>query len=254
MDNESFGKDIGLLHEVIITGRKVGADRAFYTELAHNEKMFEQVVRIVARKGCVPTISQVRAREIMGRNFFGIEEAIKHFVGVSPTQEQLDALSEVPFSETVLEQSKNTHVLVEVFPLSILGIRGKVEHKLFYSHSDAWYNEESFAKERGVASWQLVCKTPADNSTSKDWQEQQTLLGKDDEVPTAQVMAYTIIGHYLATGERLFENVYVRTSSVDSGGSRVHVGHFDSRGLHVCSYWVDSRRGNLGVASARKLR
>ena len=46
-------------------------------------------------------------------------------------------------------------------------------------------------------------------------------------------MVYTIIGHYLATGERLFEHIYVRTSSVDSGGRRVGVGRFDSRGLDV---------------------
>jgi hypothetical protein len=65
--------------------------------------------------------SQKRAQEIMSKNFFGIEEAIKHF-GVSPTRQQLDALSEIPFSEAVLEQSKDTHILAAVFTLSILEI------------------------------------------------------------------------------------------------------------------------------------
>jgi hypothetical protein len=210
-----------------------------------------KVVRLIQNGGFEATTSQKRAREIMGRSFFGVEEAIKHF-GVNPTRQQLAALSEIPFSEAVLEQSKDTHVLVAVFPLSILEIRGKVEHKLFYSHEDAWYNKQSFAKECGKVIWQLVRKTPVDNSTSKNWQEQQALLSKDDEVPTAQVMVYTIIGHYLATGERLFEHIYVRTSSVDSVGHRVFVGVFDSRGLSVDGSWDDDHHGYLGVSSARK--
>ena len=208
-----------------------------------------KVVRLIQNGGFEPTTNQKRAREIMGRNFFGIEEAIKHF-GVNPTRQQLAALSEIPFSEAVLEQLKDTHVLVAVFPLSILEIRGKVDSKLFYNQS--WYNKKSFAKERGEAIWQLVRKTQVNNSTSKNWQEQQALLSKDDEVPTAQVMVYTIIGHHLATGERLFEHIYVRTSSVGSDGRRVDVGGFDSEGLVVNYWWGDVRSGDLGVSSARK--
>jgi len=210
-----------------------------------------KVVRLIQNGGFKPTTSQKRAREIMGKNFFGVEETIRHF-GVNPTRQQLAALSEIPFSEAMLEQSKNTHVLVAVFPLSILEIRGKVEHELFFNHEDAWYNKQSFAKEHGEVTWQLVHKTPVDNSTSKNWQEQQALLGKNDEVPSAQVMVYTIIGHYLATGERLFEHIYVRTSSVDLGGDRIGVGLFDSGGLRFNNYWNDGRGDRLGVSSARK--
>jgi len=209
-----------------------------------------KVVRLIQSGGFEPTTSQKRAREIMGINFFGVEEAIRHF-GVNLTRQQLAALSEIPFSEAILEQSKDTHVLVAVFPLSILEIRGKVDSKLFCDQS--WYNKESFAKEYSQVSWQLVGKTPVDNSTSKNWDEQQVLLGQDDEVPRAQVMVYTIIGHYLATGERLFdERIYVRTSSVGSGGLRVGVGFFGSGGLVVSLYWGGRRGGGLGVSSARK--
>lgn len=158
----------------------------------------------------------LRARELMRKNFFGVEEAIKLF-GVNPTSQQLAVLSEIPFSEAKLREVKDAHILVAVFPLSILDIRAKVERKLFSKHEHAWYNEESFAKERGEASWQLVAKAPV-----------------DDKKHTAQVMVYTIIGHYRATGERLFEHVYIRTSSMNSGGYLVRVGYFDSSdGLHI---------------------
>jgi len=199
-----------------------------------------------------PTTSQKRAREIMGKNFFGVEEAIKHF-GVNPTSQQLAALSVIPFSEAVLQQSKDDHVLVAVFPLSILEIRGKVERKFFYNHETAWYNEQSFAKEHGEVNWQLVRKTPADNSTSKNWQEQQALFGKDDIVPTAQVLVYTIIGHLLATGGRLVERKYARTSSVDSDGNCVYVSDVGSNGLGVSDYWDAVRYDNEDLSSARKL-
>jgi len=240
-------------HEFLLKMEKAGLTDELAQKVIDSKgnDLATKVVRLIQNGGFEPTTSQKRAREIMGRNFFGVEEAIKRF-GVNPTRQQLAALLEIPFSEAVLEQSKDTHVLVAVFPLSILDIRGKVDSKLFYNQS--WYNKESFAKEHGEVTWQLVHKTPVDNSTSKNWQEQQVLLGKEDEVPTAQVMVYTIIGHYLATGERLFEHIYVRTSSVDSDGVRVFVGVFDSRGLYVGPYFWDGPRsgGFLGVSSARK--
>ncbi len=186
----------------------------------------------------------------MGRNFFGIEEAIKHF-GVNPSKAQTAALADVPFTEEVLASCKDTHVLVAVFPMSILDIRGKVERKLFWSHS--WYNKQAFAKDRGEIGWHLVRKTPVPDSTSKTWDEQQALLDKNEETPSAQVMVYTIIGHYLATGERLFEKLpVVRTSSVGSGGNRVNVGDFGQGGLSVDGWWGDGRSGLIGVSSARK--
>ena len=210
-----------------------------------------KVVRLISNGGYEVTTNHKRAQEIMGRNYFGIEEAIRHF-GVNPSRQQLAALSEVPFTEATLEECKNTHILVAVFPLSILEIRGKVpgSQRLFYNQD--WYNRESFAKNRGKTEWHLVRKTPVDNSTSKTWNEQQALLAKNDEAPTARVMVYTIIGHYLATGERLFEQIYVRCSDVDSRGARVYVGGFVSHGLYVNYYWYDHRYDFIGVASARK--
>lgn len=206
-----------------------------------------KVVRLIQNGGFEATTSQKRAREIMGRNTFGIEEAIKHF-GVNPSRQQLAALANVPFTEATLEACKNTHVLVAVFPLSIIEIRSKA--KLFYDQS--WYSKESFAKDRGDVSWALIRKTPVPNSTSKTWQEQQALLANNEETPTARVMVYTIIGHFLATGERLFEKIYVRCSDVDSDGFRVVVGDFDSVGLFVGNIWDGYRKDCIAVASARK--
>ena len=220
---------------------KMRDDPAFVTWLASYacQELFE------------PSTSQKKAREIMGTNMFGIEDAIKHF-GVNPSKAQLAALGEVPFSEETLEACKATHVLVAVFPMSILDVRAKVKSELWQAfYNQDWYNKEAFAKEKGEIGWQLVRKTPVENSTSKNWSDQQALLSKDDETPKAQVVVYTIIGHFLATGESLFEKVWVNCSDLDSDGYRVIVGHFDAKGLHVYN-WGDDRHEQLGLASARK--
>lgn len=49
-DVKEFGKDEGLIHEVVVMGRKVGADRKFWATLAHNEQLFREVVDIVNRQ------------------------------------------------------------------------------------------------------------------------------------------------------------------------------------------------------------
>jgi hypothetical protein len=238
-------------HEVLLKLETAGLndDLAQRIISSKGNELAAKVIRLIENGGFEPSTSEKSAREIMGRNYFGIEEAIKYF-GVNPSRQQLSALAEVPFTETELEQCKNTHVLVAVFPLSILEVRGKMTSKLFYDQS--WYNKESFAKDRGDVSWQLVRKTPVENSTSKTWQEQQALLSDKEETPTARVMVYTIIGHFLATGERLFERVYVRCSDVDSDGGRVDVGFFVSGGLYVSDSWDGHRDVSIGVSSARK--
>ena len=190
------------------------------------------------------------AAENFGKNIFGVEEAIKHFA-VNPTKQQLAYLAEVPFAESVLEACKDTHVLVAVFPLSLLDIRGACKDQgLFYNQD--WYNKQSFAKEKGEVNWQLIRKIPVDDSTSKTWDEQNKLLGKNDEVPTIRAVVYTMVGHYKATGERLFEKVWVRCSDLGSDGGRVYVGSFGAGGLSVDDRWDDNRSDSLGLASARK--
>jgi len=193
-------------------------------------------------------------REIMGRNFFGIEEAIQYF-GINPSHEQLITLSKIPFpfSKATLQNLKDTHILVAVFPLSILELRAKIDSKFFYDES--WYGKGFvFATECDEVSWKLVRKSPVDNSTSKSWRKQLVLLGEDEEVPRARVMIYTIIGHFLATGERLFEHIYVRTLdrprdyTMSELREYIYVGFFDS----FCYFWDENPVAYIGIASVRK--
>lgn len=191
------------------------------------------------------------ARDIMGKNFLGIPESCRYF-GVTPTFEDLDALKEIPYRWQTLRGCRDTHVLVADFGLSILQIRYRVERRLFYSYSNAWYNIEAFVKENSKPQWRLIRKSEVDGSISKNLQEQKELLSDTEEVPTARAMVYVIILIYLAKGERMLENMYVRTRSVDFDNTSVHVGSFYLSGLSIEHLSGGLGKDGLGVASARK--
>ncbi len=219
-------------------------------QINSDSSFVERLAKFAICGGFKSGTSQEYAQKIMGKNFFGIREATKHF-GIKPRRRQLAILSEIPFSEEVLERCKDTHVLVVLFPISILEIQEKVEgNGLFYRRD--WFYKQAFAKEMGGVGWQLVRKTEVPDSFNKDWSEQQSLLlSKDEQTPTARVVIYTIIGHYLNTGERLFEKM-VRTSSISSANTRVLVGSFAKEPLEIncesdCNYGP-----HLGISSVRK--
>jgi hypothetical protein len=201
------------------------------------------------------------ARKIMGLNYFGIEDAIEHF-GVIPTKEELANLADVPFSWKLLRKLKKTHILIAVFPLSIIEIRTKVRTNLFSGHWDLY--EGTFLKEKEGANWQLVRKKHVPGSLMKSRPEQEKLLSEKEEVPTARVLVYTIIGQCLTHDDFLFDWGWVRTSSKDTSENdrfNVSIGDFHhldgilyqfSGGLGVRFDIFNDKRGNLGIASAIK--
>jgi len=154
-----------------------------------------------------------------------------------------------------LEECKDTHLLVAVFPLSILDIHQRINSNLFYNwfYSGLRYRDESFAKDTGNMSWQLIRKTQVPNSAGKSWSEQQALLTENKGMLTARAMVYAIIGHFLATNERLFEQIYVRCSDEYSDNRRVEVGLFNLDGLHIIGDRNEVCDIHLGLASVRKL-
>ena len=227
-------------------------------KIVADDGLAARLMKFALTGGYEPSTSHVCARGIMGKNMLGPDVAIKHF-GIQATKQELAALSEIPFSEETLVACKDTHILVAVPVPSILAIRNGVaktklsngQKSLFYKQD--WYDKEAFAKAKGEFRWHLVRKTPVDNSTGKNWDEQQALLGKDEETPSAQVMVYTIIAYFLVTGERLFEGVYVRCSDLSTRTATVSaVGCFVAVGLRVGNSWDSVRDDRLGVASARK--
>lgn len=242
---------LGQVHEFLGAFGRQGGTPELLQDGIEDEELMNRLICFWQSGNYESTTAQKVARAIMGTNFLGIEEATRHF-GVKPTKAQLAKLAEIPFTEAELQECRDTHILVAVFPMSILDIWKRVPRKLFFSHDGTQYNTEPFAKKRGKAQWHLILKIKVPNSTVKIWDEQRAVLTENEEVPTAREMVYIIIGHYLATGERLFESVYVRCADLGSVGIRVSVGYFDRFGLHVYFWRDDDRYDDVGLASSRK--
>ena len=186
------------------------------------------------------------AREIMGKNFIGIPEVERDFGAISPADRS--ALQHIPFSKETLRACAATHVLVA-------DVGSFIDFNLSFFMSTGLLPGEKFAEQTVLTSWRLIRKTPVDRSLSNTWKEQQALINPAlDEIPSERQLVYMMILYHYATGEWLFKNIFVRTSSVVlSDGFHAVVGFPDNGGPNVY-YWRDDDR-NIGVwvASARKL-
>ena len=102
-------------HELLLKLETAGLSEPLAQKVIDSKgnELAAKVVKFIQNNGFELTTSQKRAREIMGRNFFGIEEAIQYF-RVNPTRQQTLALSEIFFPEAVLQEKKDTHVLVAI--------------------------------------------------------------------------------------------------------------------------------------------
>lgn len=226
--------------------KRINTDPAF---VAH-------IIGFMVNDDYEPSTSQELAREIMGKNFFGIEEAQKHF-GVTLSKRQLAYMAAIPFSAEVLTECKDTHILVAYVPISIVDVRTKTasmklpaKHRMFYQQD--WCDKDKFDKA-GVLEWHLIRKTSVPDSKSKTWQEQRNLFdSKIDEIPEANLLVYTIIGYFLNTGERLFEKERVRTRTLGLGGGHVSIGDFGPEGLFINNCWDDDSSNSVGLSVVRR--
>jgi hypothetical protein len=69
--------------------------------LINDPSIADRMAKLILNNGQELSASVKRAKEIMGKNFLGVEEGMKHF-GVTLSERQLAYMSKVPFSEATL--------------------------------------------------------------------------------------------------------------------------------------------------------
>lgn len=202
-----------------------------------------------ALNSVVMTTETDLAHDIMGKNFFGLNEVSVHY-GVEFGNGLVAALATIPFSEATLRNCKDTHILVAGFPMTILDIRAKAPNQ-FHSHGDAWYNSHAFAADKRVdPRWHLLRKEIIAGTQSRSFAEQMSLLSNSEEVPDACDLVYATILYFLATRELLFRGVYSRCKDLGPGGDRIAVGTSAQDGLDISSHWEGFAYNEIGIASA----
>ena len=234
---------------------KVGLDDESAQRLNENAGFAEYLAEGIRRFSAKAPDYKL-AQSILGADFITPEEVMKARTGIVYTDEQITALAESLPSEDMLKWCKeNGYAVIPAPPtaMSLLDVR-EIKSTHFYSETGGWYADQKFAREDKTSfGWLAIKKTPVANSTSKNWNEQSKLLSALEYVPNAAEMSWFITTYFEVRGIRLFESVYVRTSSLDSDGNRVRVGVFDSKGLFVNGWSDDYRFDDIGVSAGRKI-
>lgn len=202
--------------------------------------MRKRLVQFWRLGGYPPITSQKRARKIMGRHFIDTADVAIHY-GIHYSEEELDGLYEIPYSEKILMECKDDFILVPGYPLSILDIQRVVFQKLFtlaIPSAKPFYYDEGFAKiEKVDLRWYLISREGFSESLDKPWIEQLGILSDDEEAPRACEVVYVSILYRLARLEHLFINSFVRCRDVSSKGSHVIVGTTGNHQIHIGNYF-----------------
>lgn len=260
--HEEFGKDFGLMHEVVVTGRKAGADKEFWSVLAHNEDLFGFIVRSVKTLDSeenmdLEIFKSKRASNILGDAFISPQD-VASARGLTYSDEQLQQLAAtLPSDLRVLKQLRSDGYMLVAGPpneMSLLDVRD-LNPQLFYSKSGSCseYSEKFARKDKVGSGWLALRKAPVPDSTLHTWSEQLELVKDTERVPNAAEQTYGMTTYFEVRGIRLFPNRYVRTSSVSSRDGLVYVGRFGVRGLSVVGWVGGGRYDGLGVSSSWKL-
>jgi len=190
-------------------------------------------------KTCTVLPEYELACAILGNDFIAPAD-VTRVRGLAYSRTHLLSFRKTLPSREVLEWlSSNDYMLVAGPPraLSLLDVR-TLNDALFYSkNGKGWYasDDEHFSRNDTVSSvWLALRKSPVPDSTNKTWSEQQALLGSDERIPNVAEAAWGLTTYKEVRGVYLMDNIWVRVSSVHSGGRRVRVsGNFASRGRDV---------------------
>jgi hypothetical protein len=199
----------------------------------------------------VTAVTQERARAIMGTNFLGIEDVIKHF-SVSFTDDEMAALRDIPFTEAELLECKDTHVLFPGYPLSILEIQYRVPSNRLRIPYHIPLEDKDFSKMEKVGlRWYLIRNCSEGRAMAENYWDQIALLDKTEEVPRACEMIYMIMLYFMVYQKCLFDNYFVRCKDNSSKGYCVSIGNFHVY-LNVCCWDFYVKDGHIGLATSRK--
>ena len=221
--DRNLGRELGSIHEGLITLREAGMTRGLWQRLTESNELASRVISFAERSGHILTPSQERAKEIMGQNFFGPGEVSK-YLGLTFTKEELFQLADLPWEEEVLDMCRDTHVCFPGIshwgkkPLTIqcLEEMGWIDPNLQpMSPSEPWYRKEEFSfKETPGLRWYLIRNSVLPESLFKPYPQQVQLLKEHEYVEKAVVYCFGMLLCLEVRRERLFsdDNPYTMSS------------------------------------------
>lgn len=197
------------------------------------------------------------AKSILGADFITPKEVTEVHPNIVYTDKQLSTLVESLPSENVLKWCKENNNAVTPAPptaMSTLDIREMKLTHFYKEMAGGWYTDQAFAlRDKTSFGWLAIKKTPLPESVCKSWNEQKKLLAAFEKVPNAAEMSWFITTYFEIHDIRLFEQIFVRTSSFDSRGQHVLIGCFNAGGLHIYDWPDTCKYSPIGLPASRKL-
>jgi len=251
--------------------RTAGMPDRFYQLIIDDKEFREQLVSLTQDRlewGLPETSSQRFAHHIMGKHFLGVPKVERH-LGVTLSDEVIKGLALIPYSDQELRECAKTHVLWIDMGMSIVALeyhmwlreqelRKGTYEKLFVHERlrEFRYHEKPYAKHGSATEprWRLTRYIPVENSLNHPWEEQCQLVAPHEEIPSAREIFNLCTLLFLSTGERIFEDIGVRTSDLDvDTKQRVNViGFTEGFGIELTRSEENVPRKDLGIVTTVK--
>lgn len=199
---------------------------------------------------------------------FGIADWQKLY-GITLTPKQIASVANFPWSDKTLNEPcpfnpgkmvRETHfAFVGLDTVSIMELQKlnpKATEPRFASYApESWYSKQDFATIVMLKfRWYLLLKEIVPGSENKTFEDQEKMLPKEYEVPTAVEEVAKDILIFKKTGIYVNPNRYARTASLGSGGVRVYVGYCGADGVDVDDGWGGGRGDRVGLSASRKFK
>lgn len=259
----TFGKDLGLLSEVVVTGRKIGTVeelRNFFGKLAHDKLLFRREMdRVLSCNEYLTEFEQMAGSILGSDKVIGYRDATNVWGITTPEVEPI-----MPFSEEVLRQCVEENKrgsdwrLIYINGFSLLKqaeIRGKdCKNQPCFASGSWWIETEGTGAIQSVESGYRLLNFKK-NFSDMTWQSQEDEIARLDERferSEEQIIAEACFSNFIINRKRLMRNWAHRGRFHVSGGGRIGIGHFSRKGLNINSYLDISRLRCVGVVLSLK--
>ncbi len=246
-------------YEFCATFKRRGGSTDLLQELIdNNQKMTETVA--IARDATILKKYKV-ARLILGDNFISPEEDMAKKFNVSYTKEQREHFGDTLPNVGILRELRRHNIALIPGPrkeLNLFGvyeIDGDLFSHFFVDDVHGFVREDSDVEVVEGGGWIAIRKTPHQDSFSKEWVEQRSVLSENEYIPNVTQVAYAIAIYYKVNGICLFSGSSARCASVVGNGHvTINVSKVNGMDRFLISTCPDTVIDNeIGATSAWRL-
>jgi len=184
--------------------------------------------------------SSTLAAKSLGLDFISPSDVMNITPDMKYTASQLEELAKsIPSSRIDVWWLKNANYILMPLPpepMSLSDVRG--------------VRQDSTHGEKTSSGWLAIKKEAIPKSLGHPWREQVKLLSSNERVPNSAELVWYVNTYFKIRGVRLFQKLFVRTSSVDENKNRTVVGFFTDDDPKVCVCVNDAADPVVGISAA----